>query len=107
MSLNNVAGGWTVDQGYIDVINDNGLDLSLFRAAIITAIKAKLIAIEIAGTLSPAEKCLRDSGDYSIDRVIGFIKTEIKYISRGQNSPYADVVTMINNQWANILKRWT
>lgn len=104
--LLNVSGGWTVDQGMINIINDSNLSTTLFKSAIVSAVKAKLAAIEIAGTLSSAEKALRDSGDYAVERALEFIKTEIKYTTRGEACPYADVVMMINNQWANILKRW-
>jgi hypothetical protein len=106
MALTNVAGGWTVDQGYIDLINDNNLEPNLFRLAIEKAIQAKLTAIEGAGTLTPAERALADSGGQGTDRALEFVKLEPKYTARGHNCPYADVVTMVNNQWANILKRW-
>jgi hypothetical protein len=109
-ALNNVAGGWTTDTGYIDLINDAGYAMPLFKAAVTRAVKEKLEAVEIAASaypyLSDAEKALRNSGDYSIDWVVECIKTETKYITRVLACPYSDVQYMVNAQWQNILKRW-
>jgi len=100
-----VAGGWTVDGGFVEYLDRTGMAFTLFAALVTEAIKQKLCDIENTGTLSDAEKSLRDSGDYSIDRVLQFIRKDPKW-SRGLYMPFADIVVVINNQWTNILKRW-
>jgi hypothetical protein len=100
-----VAGGWTVDSGFVEYLDKTGIATTLFSALVVESIKQKLCDLEVAGTLSPAEKALRDSGDYSIDRVLQFIRKEPKW-TRGLYMPAADIKVCIDNQWANILKRY-
>ncbi len=100
-----VAGGWTVDSGYVEYLDRTGMAATIFNACVVEAVKQKLCDQEVAGTLTPSEKSLRDCGDYSIDRVLQFIRKDAKW-SRGLYMPFADIVSVINSQWVNILKRW-
>ena len=100
-----VTGGWTVDSGFVEYLDKTGTAVSLFNGVVVESIKQKLCDLEVAGTLLPAEKALRDSGDFCIDRVLQFIRKEPK-CTRGLYMPAADIRVCIDNQWANILKRY-
>jgi hypothetical protein len=114
-----VTGGWTVDGGYVEYLDRTGMAVTLFNAQIVEAVKQKLIALEVAGDLTIAEKMLRQTivtsappylgpGTFSADleRIAMFIRLESKW-SRGVYMPFADLVVCINNQWTNILKKYT
>jgi len=115
-----VTGGWTVDGGYVEYLDRTGMAVTLFNAQIVEAVKQKLIALEVAGDLTMPEKMLRQvivtnnsippfaqqvlTPD--IERIAMFIRLESKW-SRGVYMPFADLVVCINNQWTNILKKYT
>ena len=116
-----VTGGWTVDSGYVEYLDRTGMAVTLFNAQIVEAVKQKLIALEVAGDLTAAEKMLRQvivmsgcvppysqNGTFSADleRIAMFIRLETKW-SRGVYMPFDDIKVCINNQWANILKKYT
>ena len=115
-----VVGGWTVDSGYVEYLDRTGMAVTLFNAQIVEAVKQKLIALEVAGDLTAAEKMLRQvivtnnsippfaqqvlTPD--IERIAMFIRLEAKW-SRGVYMPFDDIKACISNQWANILKKYT
>lgn len=99
-----VTGGWTVDTGYVDFLESTGRTHDLFKSAVIEVVNQKFADLESAGTLTPAEKAMRNQG-WSVDRVIQFIKNEPKW-SRGIWMPWVDIRTCIDNQWSNILKQF-
>jgi uncharacterized protein involved in high-affinity Fe2+ transport len=100
-----ITGGFTVDLGWCEFLDSSGKINELFIAAVNEVVYQKIIDIEIAGTLSAAEKNMINLRNY-VDRVIHFIKEESKYISRGQYMPWGDIRACIDNQWANILKHY-
>ena len=104
-----VAGGWTADAVTVDYLDQSGQTPAIFKGMVQTAIKSILSAKEVAGTLTTAEKALRDSGDYCADRAIEFIKADSsgKFASRGYYMPGGDITSVLNTQWANILKRYS
>ena len=113
-------GGYTVDGGYVEYLDRTGMAVTLFNAQIVEAVKQKLIALEVAGDLTMPEKMLRSvivtnnniplfaqqilTPD--IERIAMFIRLESKW-SRGVYMPFDDIKVCINNQWANILKKYT
>ena len=104
-----VVGGWTVDSGYVEYLDRTGMAVTLFNAQIVEAVKQKLIALEVAGELSAAEKELRRFAQpmvtFDIERIAMFIRLESKW-SRGVYMPFDDIKACISNQWVNILKKY-
>ena len=112
-------GGYTVDGGYVEYLDRTGMAVTLFNAQIVEAVKQKLIALEVAGDLTAAEKELRrivtsnNTPPFAqpmltpdIERIAMFIRLESKW-ARGVYMPFEDLVVCINNQWTNILKKYT
>jgi hypothetical protein len=111
-----VAGGWTEDAGYVEWMDRSGHAKIIMFCVIIEKIKQKMATLEVAGTLSTAEIDLRNAvcgldafqnpNHQDLERILQFIRKDAKW-SRGLYMPSADITSVLDSQWANILKKWS
>jgi hypothetical protein len=110
------SGGFTSDEIYGDVLLNAGILPVLFRGVVKQCVNNKLAITEAAGSLSAAEKLLRDdvnSGSFTeqsaINRIMDYLRQDAtgKWVTRGMWLASGDVTALLTTAWANILKKYS
>lgn len=105
--------GYTTDEMVAQGMLEEGLAFKVFRSTIRQVCISIIAAKEIAGTLTASEKLFRtdlgkDSTSSGVDQVLAMIKQDAsnRWVNRGIWMSSADVTTIVNAAWANILKKY-
>lgn len=116
-----VSGGYIQDAGYAAMMEKSGLLHVMVRNAVKTYALDKIYTNDKAGTLLQSEINLRTAlqntvdismastyspSDVAIDHILLMIKSDTKWVTRGEYCPYGDLQSMIDTNWAKILVRY-
>ena len=112
------ANSWTVDAGYCDCITQDQLETifkAVLRAMMLKKINAKDVLANPDGILTDTEKAIRTAlltpiGPFTIGQAnvieltLGIIKNNSKWTARPWTMPSADITSVLNTFWTQILE---